>query len=500
MAISTGNNRGKQLLIVALFLFVVPLLGWMTSVYVENEYENQFREWITGSGMSPQEYRDRALSYLAVCGEGGVLKPTNPEVCAFADEIEGSRLASIVTAGVGILLLVLLVLAKVVAGKDRKRLSLLFGPTIRFVMLLLVVSVAGQAGLFIYSFYTIETMTIGRVHAGFLLIVGIGALVGCLYLLKSAFGFFKVNPLALRAKLLDRADSSNLYSLVGELARKLGAQPPDHIVVGLEPTFFVTSADVELIGVGGLKLEGRTLFLSLSLMEVFSKDELCAVIGHELGHFRGQDTEYSLKFAPTYSRLSTAINAMSAHDNSGTSIALLPALAMLSLCLTEFASAERTVGRERELLADQAGAEAASAQALAIALVKVSVFSGCWSLLTERQIDELVKGSFVANLSRAYGDMCQAVQENIDWDDAKAAFFQFVQPHPTDTHPPLVQRLQSLGVNPDSIDSGAVVPAPEPAISLIANYTTHSEELTVLEIRWLEAIGAVVLPAEAKAS
>ncbi len=147
-----------------------------------------------------------------------------------------------------------------------------------------------------------------------LLGIGIGALFGCYQLLKSGLGLFKLSPLRLRGSLLARSDNSKIYHQVEQLASRLGAQAPDNIVVGLEPNFFVTSSAVELIGEKSGILEGKTLFISLSLMRILGIDELIAVIGHELGHFRGLDTEYSLKFAPVYSRLSSALKAMSSND------------------------------------------------------------------------------------------------------------------------------------------------------------------------------------------
>lgn len=493
----TAATRAKRVGVLLLLLFVVPVLGWLTSIYVESNFEGQFRKAITESQMSDADYKAKGISYLGVCGTGGVLRTEggNEKICAFADEIENARLASFATAGLGGGLLVLLFGAKAIAGHNRRRLTWVFGPTVRVVMLLLAVSVVAQAALFIYSVYTLEAAAIGRVHGGILLAIGLGALFGCVQLLKSAFGLFRTSPLQLRARLLPPADNAELYTAVRQLATKLGAKAPDQIVAGLEPNFFVTSAPVSLIGQDTV-IKGNTLFLSLALMHILSQNELLAVIGHELGHFRGQDTEYSLKFAPVYSRLSTAIEAMSSHDGNTGGLAMLPATAVLSVCLTEFASAERTVGRDRELLADKAGAEAVSAEALASALVKVSLFSGYWNELTREHIDLLAKGTFYKNLANTYRASCEAIYGALDWNTAKSTLLQFVQPHPVDTHPPFAQRLQSLGVSAAALVHELAMPAAEPAISLVPASSELEEGLTYLEIKWLEAIGAVVLPKE----
>jgi Zn-dependent protease with chaperone function len=168
----------------------------------------------------------------------------------------------------------------------------------------------------------------------------------------------------LRAIALDKQRHQGFFIFVKEIATKLNAQTPDNIVAGLEPNFFVTASDVRLAGQDAV-LKGRTLFVSASLLHVFSKDELASVVGHELGHFRGEDVAYSMKFAPTYARLGQALSVLSQTTGSAADLGRLPAQVALSMCFMEFASAERSVGRERELLADKAGAQAATAQALA---------------------------------------------------------------------------------------------------------------------------------------
>ena len=63
-----------------------------------------------------------------------------------------------------------------------------------------------------------------------------------------------------------------------------------------------------------------------------------------------------------------------------------------------------------------------------------------------------------------------------------------------DTHPSLGQRLQSLNVAIDDKDASIVRPADDSAVYLIPNITEYEQRLTILEIHWLAAIGAVVLP------
>jgi Zn-dependent protease with chaperone function len=281
------------------------------------------------------------------------------------------------------------------------------------------VSTIAQAGLFIYSVYTLEVSTIHRVHGVLLLGIGCAAVMGCWQLLRTGFGFFRSQPAQARAMKLARNDNPELFALVEAVARKLGTQKPDHIIAGLEPNFYVTASELLLIGAKPITLRGRTLFVSLSLMRLFSKQEFAAVVGHELGHFRGEDTAYSIKFAPIYARLTRALAHMSAATSNASALARLPAAAVLSVCLTEFAKSERAVGREREFLADQAGAEAASGEALAGALVKLSVYAENWGQLTRQHIDMLTRGRCLPELTKTFAEGCAREYAGLDWNSAK---------------------------------------------------------------------------------
>ena len=108
-------------------------------------------------------------------------------------------------------------------------------------------------------------------------------------------------------------------------------------------------------------LKVGTLGALIKLAEM-TTDEFVAVIGHELGHFRGDDTKFSERFYPIYR--GTAASIVSLHVAGGRGwgqVSLLPAIAVFGFFLEAFSSAERRLSRERELAADQAGASVAGA-------------------------------------------------------------------------------------------------------------------------------------------
>jgi Zn-dependent protease with chaperone function len=127
---------------------------------------------------------------------------------------------------------------------------------------------------------------------------------------------------------------------VNEVAQRLDALPPEHIIVGLDPNFFVTEAEVQY---PGGTCNGRTLYCSLPLSRILRTEEFIGIIGHELGHFKGEDTKFSQQFFPIYRGTVNSIAALQHSGGQGSGvIALLPAIALFSYFLECFSVAERT--------------------------------------------------------------------------------------------------------------------------------------------------------------
>lgn len=489
--------RAKAFLTLLACIFFVPVLGVLTARYMASEFENQFHESIvtTQHLTTEEDYQARHLSYASVCEnieKSGKTAQAN-EMCSPAEQVALVNHASYALATLGALMLLLIYGGRAVAGASRARLSLVFGFVVRAVMLLLAVSVLGQAALLVFSVYTVESMAIQRVHGVLLGSIGLAALVACWKLIRSTFELFKDNPLFVKAIRLDRGDHPELFAFVDDIATRLGARTPANIIAGLEPNFFVTAGPVALFGQNGT-LANETLFVSLGMMRLFSKEEFAAVVGHELGHFRGEDVVYSKRFAPTYARLGKAWMAMSGQSGNAAELARLPAVVTLGTCWNVFASAERAIGRDREMLADTAGAEASDATSLATALVKVSTYASQWGALTKAHIDQLAEGRTFENLSTTYRDGCESALAATDWNAVRAELGKATQPHPVDTHPPLAQRLNELGMSLDAITAQDIGLPEDAAIQLLHTPESVEKQLSELEAQWLVAIRAVVVP------
>ncbi|MEB6588339.1 M48 family metalloprotease [Pseudomonas asiatica] len=266
--------------------------------------------------------------------------------------------------------------------------------------------------------------------------------------LKTMLQLFKPEPHDVFGTPLTEQQAPALWARVRSLARRLDALEPDNIVVGCLEGFYVTSAEV-LLQPDERRLQGRTLYLPLPLLAVLSRRESDAVIAHELAHFSGEDTAYSMRFAPIYQGVWRSIGVLGEHMEAGflRGLLTLPAYALAMYSMQRFDHAVSHWSRERELLADAAGARIDGPQAVVDSLVRISALEPLIDEHHRHLCDQPalwpqdLLGSVLTHLA----------QQPIVLPDAELAD---ELPHPTDTHPPTLQRIQALGMSAEDARHG----------------------------------------------
>jgi Zn-dependent protease with chaperone function len=386
-------------------------------------------------------------------------------------------------------------LAALVAGTSRALNAAFFPMLIPISQLIIAGLIFVEGAILTYGAYIGEVYAIERVHYVLIGGIGLGALIGAVTLIASTFSLKKEISQPAFGKQISRSAEPKIWQFVEQIAEILGSKAPDNVIVGLEPTFYATAAPVRLLN-EEKELNGETMYLSLPLMRLFSTEELRAVIGHELGHFSGADTAYSLKFAPVYAGLSRSIDALASDDEGVSSIAKLPAVAMLSLMLELFARNERTIGQKRELLADKAGVSVSSAETLSVALAKVAIYAPIWSKIRNDNVDRLNAGKVSGNLSHIYQDSAKYDVSHTGIAAVKEAILATKITHPTDTHPTIFERLKNIGFDADGLTVEKLIAAGNSSNELLESVGEIEEELTLYEHRLMVALGHVTLPDE----
>lgn len=415
-------------------LTVIPLIGLGVAVA---------RFWgeapVDLAGLAP------ASEQLAACATALIGSPAT-ETCGGAANFGWMAIAS---AGVLILSFGIVPLSRLVAtvlGAHRSILSFGFWPYALLITIVVGIVSLVHAGIFGAASYL-------SLHYWFgiesdLLLVAIGVvLVGATYAIVRGLGVFFTRPKTyIAARPVTFYEFPRLGLVVRDIAKKLNAKMPDNVVIGLQPTFFATSSPV-FTPYGKAPLKGQTLHLSLPLMNHFTEGELKAVIGHELGHFSGGDTTYSMRFAPVYMGLSTASEVFSAKDRPITRILSMPAKLLIDDLIYAFSVVERRIGRAREHRADQSGAKVSSPEDIAYSLLKSSLLGSIWNEQMQTLVERGMKGRFSRNVVRNFSESVR-----LDVDRARIApLLQYALgdsvSHPVDTHPPTEDRIEAFGLS-----------------------------------------------------
>lgn len=476
-------NSMPRLLKVFLIPLAIPAFGFAVSFFIIHDINRNL-----GQEMP---------SVIVVCEamRSGVLGPgATAELqgaCRNVANIVLLGRASLVAALIGVLVPLLYFFTSVLAGQNRKRIASLFPLVLRLSVFLVAITVLLQGAILTYAAYIGESYAIGRVHVVLIGAIAIGALLGGVKLIDAAMTFGRKLEVSAIGKVLREHEAPRLFSFVHSLAEKLDARPPQNIIVGLEPTFYVTNADIFVPG-DDAPVKGETLYISTSLSRLLSDLEFASVIGHELGHFRGEDTVYSMRFAPVYAGLRKALEAVATDNEEGVdALATIPAVELLSYMYDVFSTNVAKISRDREHKADQAGAEVGSSLALASALVKVSLYSGLWNRISKKNIERLNRGKIARNLSIVFHDSAKydVADENIE-NILQETLGNSIS-HPTDSHPPIATRLEAMGINPTQITKLMVLPPEKAAIHLLDNCEDIEKEITLLEHKLMVAYGFV---------
>lgn len=286
----------------------------------------------------------------------------------------------------------------------------------------LTVALSYWVTAFWFQFYAMKLIVLAAVMA-----------LGASFAVIAAI-FRKINDeFVIEGILLDRATAAPLWADLERICQRVGTPVPDRVVAGIDNNFFVTEHPVTI---GGKVQEGRTLFVSLSLLKVMQGAQADAVMAHEMAHFSGEDTVFSKQISPSLNRFEIYLQAL--HEGG-----LSRPVFHFMCCfrgLFELALGRRR--REREFRADRIAAECTSPEDMAGALVKVAAYSEYrgkveQELFAKEQVLETLDIS--QRIATGFPQFAAALVAEDKLKEAATA-------HPFDSHPPLEQRLAAVGV------------------------------------------------------
>ncbi|GAA4428263.1 M48 family metallopeptidase [Bremerella cremea] len=436
----------------ALALFLIPVACLFFYEHVQGTYDEFFRQGMRDEikadrTLNPQE-RAEELAQIENVDLSSLLVSSEPELVAWRNGLPADYLymqLSIIwairvawfciLAGVGTCILIGISVLLSLRSQAMQYYSLLAGwHTLRLfctleviAQSLLVFSLSFWIPAFFFEIYIIKLLVVFGVMA----LAAMGAVVMAIF--KKVDGDFVIEGHKITPEM-----APQLWYDLERLSAAMQTAPPDHVIAGIDDSFFVTQCPVKLKVKDSDELEtytGRTLFVSLSLLKKLPGDEADAVLLHELAHFNGDDTLYTQKISPLLAKYGHFLQGL--HDG-GISLPVFYFAVMFRML---FEVSLGSLSRQREFRADRLAASGTSPQSMAQALLRITAYSYYRNEL-EQEFFDADQAHQQVNLSqRIDGGFLEYATAFVDKRDAG----ELTTTHPFDFHPPLHARLEALG-------------------------------------------------------
>ena len=444
-----------------LLILLIPGFAAWFFPYAERDLDQEVRRQIESSvqrdaGMSAEE-KTKTLDFYRMAPVSRIMASSDPEIAELQAMFKSTAflyanfrwmkyLAWFCLGTVGVTLVIVgLSVAFSLRSHAAQYYALRVGwPVLRTASAILVI---GQAVLAVALSYWVTAVLLNLYIPKIIIIIAVLAVLAVWALIRAIFA--KVDDrMVVNGEPLSEDDAPDLWRRVREMAEKLQTAAPDRIVVGVDPSFFVTEHPVII---GGERKVGRTLYLSLPMLKVLGVEEADAVLGHELAHFSGNDTLWSRKIGPLLGKFEIYLHALS-HG-----LSILVALFMLFFWNLYRLSLHK-LSRAREFRADRIGSELVSAEAMKRALIKVA---GYCKYRAETESAILEKQRVDPSLDLA-GRMEQGYPTYLSAFVSGGMAQEERVPHPFDTHPTLHNRLAELGFDVQESLSDTAIQAAVP--------------------------------------
>lgn len=475
-------SLGKSLLIPLLvlgFFLVAPV--WLNhKLHIEVAGSIQTDDKLSAAEKADSLERLKKIDFAKVCDE---CPPELQKVRDWLDEADvtpvfqrlrwGQYLSYLLLAILGSTVAALLVLNSR-AKRSTEDLIFTYQLSWRLSMAAALAKVLLLIPLLGYGFFEFTVLISNHYFPKLLFLIVVGGLIA---LWKCTSILLSTIPLEFNesmARSVSEQEAPELWRVIRASAERLHTAPPDHILIGMQLNFYVTELAVKH---DSGRAAGRTLYLSYPLLKMLAPDEVTAIIGHELGHFIGRDTRMTREFYPMKYKIHGTMMTLA---QSGW--AAWPSLEFLSFFNGCFEQTVQAASRQRELLADQAGAQLTSPQIQARALVRLHIMLEAFN----RGITENLKLNVPNPLDVPVHSVIQSqlLKESAFW----SKLFDQELPHPLDSHPSLQVRLAGLGQAYDTVAAQHL--AAEEIASAYALWLPNHEHLfTDLTQQAHEALG-----------
>jgi Zn-dependent protease with chaperone function len=232
-------------------------------------------------------------------------------------------------------------------------------------------------------------------------------------------------------------------------------------------------------------VRGRILAIGLPLLAGLTKNELRAVLAHELAHFSGSDTLYSSLVLPVYKGAATAYAELNHHLMSADSFSeraplFLPKAALYAY-LSAFSYIDMHISRRRELRADAIAVAGCGTQSFRKGLMKVA---GLGKTFFDDRAHDAARQAYSANPPNYHIGFRMALRQLLPMANEHCAAAMAEAESPWDSHPCLKRRLDQAVDVPERYNDT------DSALSLLSELPTYEKHLGEFYVAMMAAMSS----------
>lgn len=322
-------------------------------------------------------------------------------------------------------------------GLDLPRASrrfLIFRATGALLLLVGLYLLAVTTILGLLSLPLLEYHLAGQVHLG--LVAGVLGASVCIWMAIAP----RLDEFEMPGPRLTRAEQPLLFDLIEKIASAARQPVPPEVYLTNGVEAWVARRG-GFLAIGSRKVMG----LGLPLLQALTVPELRAVLAHEFGHFYGSDTLLGTWVHFTRASLARLLDDI----EHGLPRRIFSAYAGMFFGWT------RTVSRHQEMIADALAGHVAGSAALARALVKVTEASAAYDAYWATVLRPVLDAGFLPPIASGFAKFAARPEVQATMATAQQAELRNTSPGPYDSHPPLAERLATLGSRTrESLEAG----------------------------------------------
>lgn len=283
-----------------------------------------------------------------------------------------------------------------------------------------------------------------------LLVISIG---GIIISVRGMFVSTRTRKKHLPGIAVTRAEQPELWAHVIELAQRAGVRPPREIRL-IPQVNAAVSENAHLLGLVPGK---RRLMLGVPLLLALPISQLDSVLGHEFGHYSGQDTRMGPLEARTRRSVEAAVMLAAGIGRNGKARKrnLVPGRAYFGPVFLWYMkivfNATSATSRKQELAADRLAASLAGRDNTAAALREISVLDKAFDFYLDRYVAPGLDLGLLPMPHQVIGGFAGLLA-----DPKRTAELNEIREHPEpekphkwDSHPPMTERVAAIQALPD---------------------------------------------------